>query len=618
MRGSPIRAAVRNAAGFALIALALAAPARAQEPARTPAPVAYTTSRGGVDLQSGSYVYSNEDLSIGGPHLDGGIALVRSYATSFLTYAASPLAFGDFDHNLNIRLWIERYPTPEYPNPTQWNWRANVQIGTNVRSFVRSGASSTTQFELEGGTSDTRLSWSTGQPYVFTDRDGTIYTFRPPTDGCSDFQCGYVSSVVKKTGERLDFTYAGTPLQLRSVISNRGYAMVFEYGGTPSRPIKICAVNLAQTYYDGTGACPTGARAATYSYGAVSGYSGSNFAYIDPTGGVHAYGPGLFFRPGLATPYMTLLLGSRAAGMDSAYEVERQDFADGDWITYSYEPFAGHATANMTRWRTIVTDPSGTITALFKEANFLKDGQHYYFVSRGPISVTDQLNRTTLYDYGVCTAMPCSIGQLQSATFPDGNKVELTYHGEGNVSELRRVASGTGTADIVETADYDYLSWPTPHANWALHYKPTSITDARGNTTDLAYNETHAGLTSMTGPAVGGIRPQTRHSYAQRHALIKNSAGAYVAMTHPIWVMISTSTCRTLAAPACIGTADEIVTNFDYGPTSGAPNNLLVRGQAVTATDSGVTTTLRTCYGHDSNGWRISETQPRAGLGSCP
>jgi YD repeat-containing protein len=88
-----------------------------------------------------------------------------------------------------------------------------------------------------------------------------------------------------------------------------------------------------------------------------------------------------------------------------------------------------------------------------------------------------------------------------------------------------------------------------------------------------------------------------------------------------IWIQTATSTCRTSAATGtpCATAGDEVRTEFDYGPDSG-PNNLQLRGQTVTSTDGGVTTTLRTCYGYDSLGRRISETQPNgtASLTSCP
>jgi hypothetical protein len=65
---------------------------------------------------------------------------------------------------------------------------------------------------------------------------------------------------------------------------------------------------------------------------------------------------------------------------------------------------------------------------------------------------------------------------------------------------------------------------------------------------------------------------------------------------------------------ACAGGAnDEVVTTYDYGP-NGGPNNLLLRGKVVTFAGQ----SRRTCYGHDLYGNQISETEPRAGLTSCP
>ena len=71
------------------------------------------------------------------------------------------------------------------------------------------------------------------------------------------------------------------------------------------------------------------------------------------------------------------------------------------------------------------------------------------------------------------------------------------------------------------------------------------------------------------------------------------------------------------AAPCAAGALDEVRTAYDYGPNSG-PNNLLPRGQAVTAEAGGQLVTHRTCYGYDARGRRISETQPNANLSTCP
>ena len=151
------------------------------------------------------------------------------------------------------------------------------------------------------------------------------------------------------------------------------------------------------------------------------------------------------------------------------------------------------------------------------------------------------------------------------------------------------------------------------------------MTDAMGNTTNYTYAPEHGGLLTETRPAPipGGVRPQTRHIYAQRRAWISNGAGGWTQAAAPVWLRTATSTCRTGAAtgiaasPCAAGAQDEVRTDYDYGPDSG-PNTLLLRGQAVTATDAGVTTTLRSCYAYDALGRRISETQPNANMASCP
>jgi hypothetical protein len=148
--------------------------------------------------------------------------------------------------------------------------------------------------------------------------------------------------------------------------------------------------------------------------------------------------------------------------------------------------------------------------------------------------------------------------------------------------------------------------------------KPNWVKDGSGNQTDYTYDPTHGGvLTATLPPDANGVRPQTRYTYSQRYAWVLNSSGAYVQSAAPIWALATESFCRTRAAASsgtgCTLAGDEVVKTHEYGPNSG-PNNLFVRGIAVTA--DGVT--HRTCYGYDRFGNRITETQPAAGLASCP
>jgi YD repeat-containing protein len=115
---------------------------------------------------------------------------------------------------------------------------------------------------------------------------------------------------------------------------------------------------------------------------------------------------------------------------------------------------------------------------------------------------------------------------------------------------------------------------------------------------------------------VNGVTPQTRYEYAQRYAWLRDSSGGYSQAASPIWMQVRERFCRTTnpSGSGCTGgAADEVVTDYDYGPNSG-PNNLLLRGVAVTADGQ----TRRSCFGYDQMGRIISETSPNANLTSCP
>jgi hypothetical protein len=119
-------------------------------------------------------------------------------------------------------------------------------------------------------------------------------------------------------------------------------------------------------------------------------------------------------------------------------------------------------------------------------------------------------------------------------------------------------------------------------------------------------------------PSVNGIRPQTRYSYLQRQAWVKSAGGGYVQTGQPVWLLASKSICKTGAAATsgvgcALGSSDEVITTYDYGPDSG-PNNLLLRGMVQ---DAG-RLNLRTCYGYDPRGNKISETKPRGAGATCP
>lgn len=223
-------------------------------------------------------------------------------------------------------------------------------------------------------------------------------------------------------------------------------------------------------------------------------------------------------------------------------------------------------------------------------------------------SVTDQAGNENLYApqfFGGQQLAP----QLLISNFVGGGKQQLYYDSRRNV--WKRVFTGADdTSMITLEKDFDDTCDYAVSCN-----KPVWVKDAKGNQTDYVYSDTHGGVLKVTSPAVNSIRPQTRYEYQQMEARYRNASGQIVASGEPIWMLVKEEFCMTSNASGngCVaGASDEVVTEYDYGPTNQA-NNLWLRGTTVTADGQ----TLRTCYYYDDFGNRIAETQPNAELSSC-
>lgn len=209
-----------------------------------------------------------------------------------------------------------------------------------------------------------------------------------------------------------------------------------------------------------------------------------------------------------------------------------------------------------------------------------------------PISDRDELNRTTTFTTDTS-------GRITDVIFPEGNKRHYVYDARGNVTEARAISKTPGTpADIVATAGYDLTCTNPVKCN-----KPNSTTDARGNTTQYAYDATHGGIVSATSPPasghtscqIGDVCPQMRYAYTALQAYYKNSSGSIVASGQPTYVLTSTSACQTLSS--CAGGADEAKTTISYGPQSaGTANNLLPVSTSSGSGDGALTATTALTY----------------------
>jgi hypothetical protein len=661
----------RTALGAALLLLLPAAASAQSEPPSgtgstkllTAPAEKYAMAPGGVDMRTGRYVYSENDLAIGG---EDGLALARITAPAVRGHV-NP--FANFSHAWDVMLTEKRvniFEGNDSHNSGQ-DFRINVHFGGRSETFQ----SRTTDYGFiqlsRGAFASLTFAGDRAGPnvvYTFQAADGTVATFRPLGGGdCSDaYRCAYVSQIVDPDGTRLSFDYANDGgaggAHLRAVTSSRGYLLLFEHlgGNLVSR---ACVINLAVTPRPADNLCPAGAPAANYSYvvangatrlASVASPSGrtSGFTY-GSANGVATMG---FVKPGATAPWLTNLLGGWPDEDGMTQEiVGAQTFADGQSYNYYFEPTPdadNRAPSIAGGW---FEDGAGDRTSLDYEfpalprsfsSSFTPDQPNggYPYVNygdvvlqatSGPVTVTDPLGRVTTNHYcdpAAEAGLPlsehqrCIVTLLQWTIDPDGIKTVLSYDGWRNVREVRRKSKDGSLPDIVTSAAYACIN-PKSCA------KPTSFTDPNLKTTDYTYAPEHGGVLTETGPAVptrqadgsiADVRPQKRYIYALRHAWIRDPLGGsgYVQAEPGTWLLTGESFCRTSAAtgnPAspCARIGDEVATVYDYGPDSG-PNTLMLRGTAVTADGA----TLRTCYAYDERGYKVSETGPGANLASCP
>lgn len=618
MNRNPFRAAAR----FALLAAAIhAVPSQGQSLPKPP-PSQDTQSPGGVSLKTGAFSHQERDLSIGSGSFPQALSLERNYLSSLDEVFAAYSGFKTqgWSSNLAARFSTSIVDNPLIEEPVgSETYLYSIVIGSRSVGFFGGSWNPTGGFvgtyepAALGGESLVFTGQHTTGTFTFTDSDGTVLTFNQPATSLM------LTSWLAPDGTRLDFSYGAN---IRTVVSNRGLAIIQELGPVAggSAVVKACAVNAAAHYVTAASACPAGVPTVTYSYAPTSpgapiltgatdtGGQTTSYAY-DARGHLNC-----IRSPGQSACRISNTYGTCYRNPEELYDppgmilhepVRSQVTATGETFTYPFPasqqcpvfPLAPGQTAEA--W---MTTGSGAKTTLWVNSAGL------------PTSVTDPLNRTRTMSYLGAGNILNQETLLASAKSPEGNETVYAYDNRANNIEQRvKAKPGSGLADIVTTASY-----PSACANRKTCNRPDYVVDSRGHRTDYTYSPDHGGMLTETGPAVGGVRPQKRLSYEQRYAWIKNSGGGYSPAATPVWVLTQESFCRTSAAtgdPAspCATAGDEVRTDYDYGPNSG-PNNLFVRGQAVTADGQ----TLRTCFAYDAQGRKTSETRPRANLASCP
>lgn len=607
----------------------------------------------GVNLQTGRFTYSKVDISV------GPLQFIRSWSDEGMYFAQSHV-FGlrfqgrkasGWGHNFGQAV----YPTNEGNSPYLYVYAE----GVNYKFFINASGGIVPSNKASHGTS-----FSNG---VFTDKSGNKFTYSGFSDSTPSFRplsrVDYADGAVN--------TYFYSAGALKYVISNRGYAIVLDYN-TSGNITAACGYNLTLQYVTATTTCASAQLKVSYSYDAVGAQlksvtdvSGSittiSGSYV--YGGNQIIGPTCISFPGSSTCWVQNIYGTQpdGSGTSCCYkpdQVGEQIAADGGKWLFNHTPQDDPAdvppVVGRPRWSSgEMIDPLGRSRAAWFDRGVLVD---YY----EPTGLTrnryiERSGSTDFITYDLHDTSPALV------TFPDGHSEYFAHDLRGNVTFRFVYPNSVAATAILATDGSPLLSSYDPDLAWCcvsskapnttgtlissmsypadyfasgstyptgcgggpadakLCNKPTAIFDANLNKTDIAYSSVHGGILKVTQPADdAGKRPEARYGYTKRYAWTLNSSGTgYTRSTDGIWLLTSKSVCKTGTAASsgtgCTIAGDEVVTTYDYGPDSG-PSNLLLRGIVEDATDLA----LRTCYGYDWQGNRISETKPRANLTSCP
>ncbi|MBX3564031.1 MAG: hypothetical protein KF730_05575 [Sphingomonas sp.] len=565
-------------------------------------PKVYSTTPGGINVADASFVHSVGDLVIGPLQLE-------RFHLSGVKKPNNPLIGTNMSHNFDIYVAANLRQATGMPWHLPNRYRPVVHIGSSasgVYAQTTSNLATINDWNLDAQRSGI-LSWSgaaswTGGHYVYTDRDGAIYTFTESVSAAGvPFQSQRVSSIAFPDGRIQTFTYNSSQ-QLKLVSDSSGYAIVFDYNGAGDVSA-ACGFNLSQSYVTASSTCSAATPKVSYGYDG----SGNLTSVTDVMGQVTTYpGNGFYGITCVQPPGYSSCKASINYGYNVSDANAVQTMADGSvWTVLGsrpdiindpdspVDPIDGGNSGS-------VTDPAGKVTS-------------FTFTKSTPYAVTDPDGKTTAYrfeggmefDY---MGTPYSEGTLlKEVTLPEGNQYEAEYNGPArSITKETLVAKpGSGLANRVKEYGYNALSCTAQNCT-----KPIWIKDPKGNQTDYTY-ASWGGLTSemQPAPSSGAARPLKLVTYVQKSAYIKNSGGTLVSTGLPIWLPDTETLCQTYAGSStatCDTGAPITVTSYEYG-ANGTADNLLLRGKVVTS--GGVS--LRTCYGYDARGRKIWETSPR-------
>ncbi|WP_162247202.1 MULTISPECIES: RHS repeat domain-containing protein [unclassified Caulobacter] len=556
-----------------LAVLAGPAPSRADE---IPPPKIIATDDNGVDLVSGVVSITELANSIG-PKGPGSIE-----ATNVLRGGAPLIS----------SLW-------SYVKITDDGVQRHSTLVLNGQSQAFSGTAGLGDTAPEGDSVGNFVgvaNSATGIVYVGPDGTKAVFNYVVYDPNHGNGAVGYLRSITYPSGETLTYsrTGSGSALMLK-VESSLGYALI-----TPIDFRSPFVANLTQGNCTDT-ACggPTFGSEASQGHAVQQVNSGSTTTFTSASGDdVRVYniigGAGIEGQS-------TSVVGSVSRG--------------GQTWTYAYN-YAQDNPSNQAPdgiLTVTMTAPDGyqrVVRSRIGNGHILSDQQGKLGADQG---------RTTYYSYGSgsvpgaagSTGATAGYGRLHIVTMPEGDYFEYTYDGYANIISRKHYPKGyPSSAEPVTEVKASYSCRTTTAAPIAtICNQPDWIQDENSKQTDFTYDLAHGGaVATVTRPAgPNGVRPQTRYTYQSVSATyIKDGAVVFGA---PAWRVYTTSACRTQSS--CVGTADEMVTQYGYESGTGYYHNARLTSVTTRAGDNSVSAT--TTYAYNARGDVIETDGPLPG-----
>ncbi|MDV6331320.1 RHS repeat-associated core domain-containing protein [Asticcacaulis sp. 201] len=490
------------------------------------------TDANGVDLFSGKLAFDVPPITIGS-------------ASSGLTKSGGSTAFA----------YTDEYYGVLNTSSSGGSAYLTVTIGSDSQKFLNTSGTYTPTSGAVGSLT------CSGTTCTYTAPDGTLALFDTTLKSSVGLSAnaGSVTQFTKPDGEVIqvkyrsaDYDNGATVRSLKTVSSSLGWLIKYKaasdnLNGLPQR---VDAINSSVDYCD-----PNAEECASLS----QTWIGESFsAYTGNVGITNSAGD-------------VLTVNYTSPSWDKITSITTDE---GVARTYTYDtPILSNTkinkiTAGASIWKYAFAQSGNTLTATVTNPDTSTHVVTLDTSLNQLLSDTNELGRKISYTYNSNGYLYRVINPdaTYSGTTPTGGYTEYAYDSRGNVTTTTVVPkAGSSLTNLVTTAVF-----PTSCSNVKTCNKPTSVTDPNGVTTSYTYDTNSGNVASITRPAVGGVAPQVRYTYAQQTPYVKNSAGTLVASS-PVWRLTEVSSCMSGTAPSCVGTTDEVKTVITYGTNNVQP-----------------------------------------------